>query len=104
MSNPAPGFAKHPTHEVQIAPTNVRVRVTAGEALVAETTRALEVRESRYPPVFYIPMEDVDRSLLTRTRTSTYCPFKGTASYWQIDTAANGPTDAAWGYEQPFDE
>jgi uncharacterized protein (DUF427 family) len=31
----------------------------------------------------------------------TYCPFKGTASYYSLN---NGPENAVWSYEQPYDE
>ena len=38
---------------------------------------------------------------LERTAHRTHCPFKGDASYFSI---ANGPENAAWSYEQPYDE
>jgi len=44
----------------------------------------LTLQESTYPAVQYIPIEDVERSLLERTDTATYCPFKGDASYYSI--------------------
>lgn len=104
MSNPAPGFAKYPTHAVEIIPSTATVRVLMGDTIVAESTQALEVRESRHSPVWYVPLIDVRLALLTRTETSTYCPFKGHASYWRVGTDERSVNDAAWGYEDPFDE
>lgn len=104
MSNSAPGFDAHADYEVNIEPSSARVRVMVGETLVADTVAALAVSETRHQPVWYLPMSDVDQSLLTRTQTSTYCPFKGHASYWNIAAGDKELKDAIWSYETPFDE
>ena len=104
MSNSAPGFEAHPNHEVKIEPRSAHVRALVGEAVIADTKAALAVTESRHRPVWYLPLADVDQTLLTRTDTTTYCPFKGHASYWSIGTPDVSLQDAVWGYETPFDE
>lgn len=104
MSNPAPGFEAHPNYEVKIEPSSARVRVLVGHTVIADTRAALSVAESRHRPVWYLPMGDVERSLLERTDTSTYCPFKGHASYWSISGPDGTLPDAVWSYEEPFDE
>jgi uncharacterized protein (DUF427 family) len=53
--------------------------------------------------VQYIPLDDVDKSLLERTDTATYCPFKGDASYYSIPVGGERSVDAIWVYESPFD-
>ena len=63
-----------PDHPITIAPNPKRVRITAGGKVVAETTKALTLRESSYPPVQYIPRADADMALLTATDRSTHCP------------------------------
>ncbi|MGH3542675.1 MAG: DUF427 domain-containing protein, partial [Mycobacterium sp.] len=79
----------------------VVVRVN-GE-VVADTQAALQLQESTYPAVQYIPFGDVIQTLLTRTETSTYCPFKGDASYYSVTTAAGDTVDdVIWTYEQPY--
>jgi len=104
MPNPAPGFDQHPNYSVVIERSSTRVQVHAGEVLVADSTTPLKLSESNLPQVWYLPLADVDQSLLERTDTSTYCPFKGRASYWSIRTHAGVTEDAIWTYEQPFDE
>ena len=104
MSNQAPGFESHPNYEVKIEPSGARVRALVGDTVVADSTAALAVTESRHRAVWYLPMTDVDQALLTRTDTSTYCPFKGHASYWRIATPDVSLEDAVWSYETPFDE
>jgi uncharacterized protein (DUF427 family) len=104
MNNPAPGFEAHPDYAVTIEPSTAHVRALVGDTVVADTQSALSVTESRHRPVWYLPLADVDQTLLTRTDTSTYCPFKGHASYWSIKTPDASLDDALWGYEAPFDE
>src|SRR5262249_5270881 len=68
-------------HPITIEPTKGRVQVRVKGELVADTTAALELKEATLPVVQYIPLGDVAQDRLTRTDTSTYCPFKGDASY-----------------------
>ena len=90
-----------PGHPITIEPTGVRVLVRVGAQIVADTTRALTLREANYPPVQYIPLEDVDQTLLTASATQTYCPYKGDASYYSI-TADGGRPDAVWFYRELY--
>ncbi len=55
-----------------------------------------------HPVVHYIPREDVDMSLLTRTEHATHCPYKGDAAYYTIDTGDRTVDNAIWTYEAPF--
>lgn len=92
-----------PDHPITIESTGVRVVARVGAHVVADTTRALTLREGNYPPVQYIPIDDVDRTLLTAGTTRTYCPYKGDASYYSIALAEGGPVDAVWFYPEPYD-
>jgi uncharacterized protein (DUF427 family) len=91
------------THPITISPTGSRVSVRVGGVIVAESDRALSLAEASYPVVQYIPLDDVDKSLLLRTGTQTYCPYKGDASYYSVRTP-DGTTQAGliWTYEQPY--
>jgi len=90
-----------PEHPITIEPNPARVVVRAGERVIADTTRALTLREAGYAPVSYIPLEDVERSLLIPTDHATYCPYKGDASYYTIDGAERGE-NAVWEYREPY--
>ncbi|MEV4451012.1 MULTISPECIES: DUF427 domain-containing protein [Streptomyces] len=91
-----------PDHPITIEPTGVRVVARVGTHVVADTTRALTLREANYPPVRYIPLDDVDQTLLMDSATQTYCPYKGDASYYSIALAEGGPADAVWSYREPY--
>ncbi|MEU8378403.1 DUF427 domain-containing protein [Streptosporangium sp. NPDC048865] len=90
-----------PSHPITITANPARVVVSVGGRVVADSRRALTLREAAYPPVQYIPIDDVDRSLLERTDTATYCPFKGDASYYTVTVDGKPSVDAVWFYESP---
>ena len=90
-----------PNHPITVEKNPARVTVTVAGHVVADTRRALTLQEANYPAVQYIPIEDVDRSLLARTETGSYCPFKGDASYYSIPVGGDRSVDAIWVYEDP---
>ena len=91
-----------PDHPITIARNGKRVRVTFGGKVIADTTRALSLKEASYPVVNYIPRADADMSALARTDHHTHCPYKGEASYFSIAVDGRRADNAVWSYEQPF--
>lgn len=91
-----------PDHPITIAPHAGRVQVTYNGAVVADTTRALVLQETTHRPVFYIPREDAQMTTFERTAHSTYCAYKGDASYYSIRSGEKLSENAIWSYEQPF--
>jgi len=92
-----------PDHPITIGPNASRVIVTLGGKVIADTTRALTLREASYPAVHYIPRADVDMAALSRSDTHSYCPYKGEASYFGIPAGGTRSVDAIWTYEEPYD-
>jgi uncharacterized protein (DUF427 family) len=78
-----------------------RVRVEHEGVVIADTTRALRVLETSHPPVYYIPREDVRSEYLRPARKSTWCEFKGEASYHDLVVGKHAVSDVAWYYAQP---
>lgn len=91
-----------PDHPITVEPSPDRVIVRAGGATIADSTTTLVLREAGYPAVRYVPLADIDRALLARSETSTYCPYKGEASYWSIASAPERGKDAGWFYAEPY--
>lgn len=100
---PAPGFVKHPGHEVRLEHDR-RVAVRFGGRVIAESDRAIALRESDYPVRYYIPRGDVADDVLTATEHESYCPFKGRARYWTVAVDGKSAENAAWAYDEPYDE
>ncbi|HMA89588.1 MAG TPA: DUF427 domain-containing protein [Burkholderiales bacterium] len=96
-----PGYAKHPEHRVTVRPAGVRVRIFVRGELVADTRDAFLLEETGYRPVYYLRRKDVRMERLARSQHRSYCPFKGEASYFSL---AGGAENAAWSYEDPYDE
>jgi len=91
-----------PDHPITIERNPTRITVSVGGRVVADTHDALTLREASYPPVLYIPRKDVDMSLLERTQHSTYCPYKGDASYYSIPRGGAESVNAIRSSEAAF--
>ena len=104
MANPAPGWGNKPEHRVDLHPDTKHVKVMFGGKIIADSTSALRVEETGHGPVYYIPEKDMALALMKKTDHTTYCPFKGTASYWTIEAGDKSAENAIWGYETPYDE
>ena len=89
-----------PDHMISITPHAGRVTITAGGVRIADTERALSLKEASYPAVLYVPRGDADLSRLTRSDHQTYCPYKGDCSYFNLPTDAG--RNAVWTYETPY--
>jgi uncharacterized protein (DUF427 family) len=90
-------------HPITVEPTGKHVTVRVNGEVVADTDAALTLQESTYPAVHYIPIGDVVEGVLTSSDTTTYCPYKGEASYYNLTTGAGGTVeDAIWTYQQPY--
>ena len=90
-------------HPISIEANPSRVVVTVGGKVIADTRAALTLREASYPAVQYIPRRDVDMAALSRSEHTTYCPYKGYASYYSIAAGGDRSVNAAWTYEAPFE-
>ena len=100
-ANSGPGDRKNPDHRVAARPAETRVQVRFRGEIIADTRDAIQLDETDHAVVYYIPRKDVKMDRLVRTSHRSYCPFKGQASYYSL---ADGPENAVWTYEQPYDE
>ena len=91
-----------PDHPITITPSSAHLIVKAGGRVVADTRRSMVLKEASYPAVHYIPLEDVDRSLLQRTDLTTYCPYKGDCNYFSIPAGGAKAVNAVWTYAEPY--
>ncbi|WP_111562178.1 DUF427 domain-containing protein [Rhizobium sp.] len=97
MKIPGPG------HPITITPNPKRVMVTWNRRVVADSRKALTLKEASYPAVLYIPRSDVDMTLLTHSTHKSFCPYKGEASYYSIASDGERSENAIWSYEDPSD-
>ena len=91
-------------YRVVVKPGDKRVRVVFAGVTIADSTDAVVLHETRLPPVWYFPKQDVRMEYLQRTEHRTHCPFKGNASYWSIYVDNAVADNAVWAYEKPLEE
>ncbi len=81
--------------------TGRHIVVTFAGRIVAESTRAWRVCETSHPPVYYLPPDDIAEGVLVPAGGSSYCEFKGTATYWSLAVGKRVEGEVGWSYEQP---
>ena len=89
-------------HPITIDRDTDRVTARVADTVIADTTAALTLREAGYPPVHYIPVDDVVPGSLRPSSRRTYCPYKGDASYYDVVLGGGKEiADAVWTYPRP---
>ena len=91
-----------PDHPITLVREMSRAVVRAAGRQIGETGDVLTLHEAAYAPVHYIPRADLDMNLLTRTATTTRCPYKGEASYFTLRAGDRVAENAVWSYERPI--
>jgi uncharacterized protein (DUF427 family) len=97
-------FKTNPDYRITFEPSPRRVRVKFNGETIADSTNARLLFETRHLPVYYLPRSDVRTDLFAPTEHHTFCPYKGTASYWTIRVGDKASENAVWGYPEPYDE
>src|SRR5882724_3915776 len=85
-----------PKHRLFFEPHPRRIRAVFAGRTVLDTVRGRLLHESNLLPVLYVPIEDLDASLLEPTDHHTHCPFKGVASYWSLRAGERVSENAVW--------
>jgi uncharacterized protein (DUF427 family) len=95
---------RDPYTRVDILASSRHVRVEVDGVTVADSVRPHILFETGLPPRYYVPLSDVRTELLRPSGTQTHCPYKGTASYWSVQTAQGLREDLVWIYRTPLPE
>jgi len=91
---------RDPFHRIDVHASSRRVRVLAGDEVIADTDRAVLLFETGLPPVAYVARADVRVPVASVEGKRTFCPYKGEAGYWTV----GGVDEAAWSYDYPRPE
>lgn len=98
------GHPRNPYHRIDCLRSRRRLRVEAAGLMLADTTETLAVYETALEPRLYVHPEHVRTDVLVQSRTQTYCPYKGSATYWSARIDDTVLEDIAWSYEDPLPE
>ena len=92
---------RNPYHRVDCVPTSRRLRVVAEGVVLVDSTTTIGVYETSLPPRLYVSRVQLPADVLTPSPTTTYCPYKGTATYWSAEIGGERLADVAWSYDAP---
>ncbi|MDA1098259.1 MAG: DUF427 domain-containing protein [Proteobacteria bacterium] len=91
-------------YQIAIQTAAQPVRALHAGLILAESAKALVMHETGLTSYHYFPREDVAEGVLQPSDRRTFCPFKGTASYWHLTLPDGRIENAAFSYETPFPE
>jgi uncharacterized protein (DUF427 family) len=97
-------YPPNPYHRVDCRPTNRRLRVAVAGTTLVDTSDTTVVFETALAPVLYVDPAHVSTELLRRSPTSSYCNYKGYATYWSAVVGDTVVEDIAWSYDDPLPE
>jgi uncharacterized protein (DUF427 family) len=98
------GHPRNPYHRIDCVRAQRRLRVEVASLVLVDTTDVICLYETSRAPQLYVRREAVRMDLLSRSPTTSYCPYKGTASYWTATINGQVVPDVAWSYDEPRPE
>lgn len=98
------GHLRDPYHRVDVRASSQHVRVLADAEVIGETDLPMVVSETGLPNRFYLPVDDVHREYLEFSERQSICPYKGTASYYNLRLGERLIENAAWYYSEPLED
>lgn len=100
----SPGHRKMPDHKVEEQRLKERLQVEVKGRVIADSGDVIRVREDKHPDRYYFPRSDISMDLMERSSSTSKCPFKGEAHYYNLTAGDRQLEDAAWTYEDPYEE
>ena len=97
-------YPPNPYHRVDCRPTNRELRVAVAGTTLVDTADTMIVYETALAPLLYVDPSAVRTDLLQRSNTSSYCNYKGYATYWSAVIGESVVEDVAWSYDDPYPE
>ncbi|HEV2348074.1 MAG TPA: DUF427 domain-containing protein [Actinocrinis sp.] len=95
---------RDPHTRIDILTSSRHIRVEIDGVTVADSHQPRILFETGLRPRYYLPLTDVRMDLLRPSETQTHCPYKGTASYYSVDTGTAVHEDVVWYYRTPLAE
>ena len=96
------GHPRDPFKRIDVRQSSRHVRVEVDGEPLADTRRPSLLFETGHPTRYYLPPEDVRRDLLWASPSTSFCAYKGQASYWSASVNGEDQHDIAWSYRDPL--
>ncbi|MDQ1733654.1 MAG: hypothetical protein QOK10_3813 [Pseudonocardiales bacterium] len=95
---------RNPYTRIDILSSSRHIQVEIDGVLLADSHQPRILYETGLPPRYYLPQTDVRMDLLAPSATHTDCPYKGTASYFDVEVGGKLYADHVWWYPTPLPE
>jgi uncharacterized protein (DUF427 family) len=96
------GHPRDPFKRVDVRRSSRHVRIEVDGRLLGEPRLARLLFETGLPVRYYVPPEDVRRDLLRPSGSTSFCAYKGQASYYSVEAGGRWYEDLAWTYRDPL--
>ena len=91
---------RDPFHRIDVLPSSRQVRLELDGEVLADSSRPVLLFETMLPTRYYLPRVDVTAELIP-SDTTTWCAYKGQASYFSVQADGRLIPDIAWSYADP---
>ncbi|MEB3293846.1 MAG: DUF427 domain-containing protein [Synechococcales bacterium] len=85
----------------RVEPTQKHIQIIFNAVVIADTRSAYRVLETSHPPVYYIPLDDIQQQYLLPSPRTTFCEWKGQGSYYTLSVNGHQLPNVAWYYAMP---
>ena len=99
---PPTAWLKNTHYVIDLDPLPFQVRAEVAGETILDSVRVQVMYELGHVPVYYVPRHDLSQDHLTANDHSTYCPYKGDASYWDLAVGDRLIENAVWAYCDPY--
>lgn len=82
-------------------PSRAHIVIEHAGTIVADTRASVRTLETSHPPSYYIPRADIAPGLLRRAEGTSFCEWKGAATYWDVVIGDIVLPRVGWSYPVP---
>lgn len=82
-------------------PTDAHIVIEHRGRVIADSRAAIRTLETSHPPSYYFPRDDITPGILRRGEGSSFCEWKGAATYWDLVLGEDVLPSVGWSYAQP---
>jgi uncharacterized protein (DUF427 family) len=95
---------KDPFKRIDILHCSRRLRVSLNNTVIAESPWCMQLYETGLRTRYYIPLTAIHTEILRSSETTTQCPYKGEAEYYNVVVGGEEHKDVVWFYTRPTAE
>ncbi|NNF36826.1 MAG: DUF427 domain-containing protein [Saprospiraceae bacterium] len=84
-----------------LVPFSGHIRIIHKDSIIVDSNQVFRILETSHPPTYYFPLLDISPEFLAHNQYTTYCEFKGQATYFDLIVNEERIESAGWYYGNP---